>query len=125
MGHLFKTTVLTAEFILWFSYSRNSSPASAVFPSDRVLPLLFCRYNHSFAVVGEQIFLFGGCSEDGSQLRDMYALNTGTAGSILNDDSHPLHRAFLLLPSRRRFIVPKCRTKQYIYRHSEEQNAHV
>ncbi|KTF83230.1 hypothetical protein cypCar_00041502 [Cyprinus carpio] len=34
------------------------------------------RYGHSLAVVGEQIFLFGGCSEDGSQTKDMCALNT-------------------------------------------------
>ncbi|XP_055063381.2 uncharacterized protein [Misgurnus anguillicaudatus] len=36
------------------------------------------RFNHSLAVVGEQIFLFGGCSEDGSPLKDIYALNTET-----------------------------------------------
>ncbi|KAI2660208.1 hypothetical protein H4Q32_025929 [Labeo rohita] len=36
------------------------------------------RYDHSLAVVGEQIFLFGGCSEDGTQIKDLYALNTET-----------------------------------------------
>ena len=32
---------------------------------------------------------------------------------ILKDDSHPLHSEFQLLPSGRRFIVPRCRTQQY------------
>ena len=33
------------------------------------------------------------------------------ASSILNDDSHPLHSEFQLLPSGCRFLVPKCKTK--------------
>ena len=35
------------------------------------------------------------------------------AGSILNDDSHPLYKEFQLLPPGGRFTVEKCRTKQY------------
>ncbi len=35
------------------------------------------------------------------------------ASSILNDDSHPLHCEFQLLPSRRRYLVTKCKTKRY------------
>ncbi len=35
-------------------------------------------------------------------------------GSILNDDSQPLHSEFQLFPSERRFVTPhKCRTKRY------------
>lgn len=33
--------------------------------------------------------------------------------SILNDSSHPLHTEFQLLPSRRRFRIPRCRTKRH------------
>ncbi len=33
--------------------------------------------------------------------------------SILNDDTHPLNDEFKLLPSRRRFVFPYCRTKRY------------
>lgn len=33
--------------------------------------------------------------------------------SILNDDSHPLHCHFRLLPSGRRFVVPRCKTQRY------------
>lgn len=35
------------------------------------------------------------------------------AFSILDDDSHPLHSEFQLLPSARRYKVPRCRTKRY------------
>ena len=35
------------------------------------------------------------------------------AFSILHDDSHPLHSEFQLLPSARRYKVPRCRTKRY------------
>lgn len=33
--------------------------------------------------------------------------------SILNDDSHPLRNEFQLLPSARRYKVPRCRTKRH------------
>ncbi|XP_036450772.1 rab9 effector protein with kelch motifs [Colossoma macropomum] len=36
------------------------------------------RYNHVCAVVNEQIFLFGGCGEDGSYYKDIHILNTET-----------------------------------------------
>ena len=35
------------------------------------------------------------------------------AASVLNNDSHPLRGEFRLLPSGRRFLVPKCRTQRY------------
>jgi len=35
------------------------------------------------------------------------------SGLILNDSSHPLHTEFQLLPSGRRFISPRCRTKRH------------
>ena len=33
--------------------------------------------------------------------------------SILNDSSHSLHTEFQLLPSGRRFIIPRCKTKRH------------
>ncbi|KAK1800805.1 hypothetical protein P4O66_005989, partial [Electrophorus voltai] len=36
------------------------------------------RYNHTCAVVNEQIFLFGGCGGDGSYQQDIHILNTET-----------------------------------------------
>ncbi|XP_030622920.1 acyl-CoA-binding domain-containing protein 6 [Chanos chanos] len=36
------------------------------------------RYNHSFAVVNELVYLFGGCSEDECYQKDIHVLNTGT-----------------------------------------------
>lgn len=33
--------------------------------------------------------------------------------SVLNDDSHPLHSEFQVLPSGRRFLIPRCKTKRY------------
>ncbi|XP_072515267.1 uncharacterized protein [Salminus brasiliensis] len=36
------------------------------------------RYNHMCAAVNEQIFLFGGCGEDGSYYKDIHILNTET-----------------------------------------------
>ncbi|XP_022536602.2 uncharacterized protein zmp:0000001301 isoform X2 [Astyanax mexicanus] len=36
------------------------------------------RYNHMCAVVNEQIFVFGGCGEDGSYHKDIHILNTET-----------------------------------------------
>lgn len=37
----------------------------------------FYRYNHTCAVVNEQIFLFGGCEADGSYYKDIHVLNIG------------------------------------------------
>ncbi|CDQ81870.1 unnamed protein product [Oncorhynchus mykiss] len=37
-----------------------------------------CRYNHTFAVVSEQVFMFGGCAEDGCYYKDVHVLNTET-----------------------------------------------
>lgn len=37
----------------------------------------FHRYNHTCAVVNEQIFLFGGCEADGSYYKDIHVLNIG------------------------------------------------
>lgn len=36
------------------------------------------------------------------------------ASTILNDDIHPLNFEFQLLPSRQRYLVPKCKTKLYM-----------
>ncbi|XP_062870823.1 rab9 effector protein with kelch motifs [Trichomycterus rosablanca] len=36
------------------------------------------RYNHTCAVVNEQIFLFGGCGLEGSYYKDIHTLNTET-----------------------------------------------
>ncbi len=35
------------------------------------------------------------------------------ATSILNDDSDPLHSEFQVLPSGRRFLIPRCKTKRH------------
>ncbi|XP_046870962.1 rab9 effector protein with kelch motifs [Hypomesus transpacificus] len=34
------------------------------------------RYNHTLAVVSEQVFMFGGCAEDGCYYKDVHVLNT-------------------------------------------------
>ncbi|KAM6984661.1 uncharacterized protein FYW47_003826 [Aplochiton taeniatus] len=36
------------------------------------------RYNQTFALVGEQVFMFGGCAADGSYYKDLHVLNTDT-----------------------------------------------
>ncbi|XP_051972833.1 host cell factor 1 isoform X1 [Xyrauchen texanus] len=64
--------VATDDLMMFNTVSQIWMPikATGTLPSE--------RYNHSFVVVGEQIFLFGGRSGDGSQLKDIYALNTET-----------------------------------------------
>ena len=47
------------------------------------------------------------------------------ASSITNDDSHPLHGEFQLLPSGRRFTVPRGKTKQYRNSSVAAANVHL
>ncbi|TRY60835.1 hypothetical protein DNTS_026775 [Danionella cerebrum] len=65
---------LTNDLMMFSTVSMHWMPikTTGTLPSE--------RFNHSCAVVGEQIFLFGGCSEDGSVLKDMYTLNTVCGG---------------------------------------------
>ncbi|XP_043087605.1 tip elongation aberrant protein 1 [Puntigrus tetrazona] len=64
--------VPTDDLMMFNTVSLNWMPIKAT----GALPP--ARYDHSLAVVCEQIFMFGGSSEDGSQSRDMHALNTET-----------------------------------------------
>ncbi len=48
-----------------------------------------------------------------NDLTDVYKLRTlSKARSVLTDQSHPLVDEFVLLPSRRRYILPRCRTNR-------------
>ncbi|XP_046717518.1 host cell factor 2 isoform X2 [Silurus meridionalis] len=51
--------------MIWTPIKTSGTPPSA-------------RYNHTCAVVNEEIFLFGGCEADGSYYKDIYVLNIET-----------------------------------------------
>ncbi|XP_047660426.1 acyl-CoA-binding domain-containing protein 6 [Tachysurus fulvidraco] len=51
--------------LIWTPIKTSGTPPSA-------------RYNHTCAVVNEQIFLFGGCEADGSYYKDIHVLNIET-----------------------------------------------
>ncbi|KAK3550173.1 hypothetical protein QTP86_021205 [Hemibagrus guttatus] len=52
--------------LIWTPIKTSGTPPSA-------------RYNHTCALVNEQIFLFGGCEVDGSYYKDIHVLNIGVA----------------------------------------------
>lgn len=36
-----------------------------------------CRHDQSFALVGDQVYMFGGYQEGGDFYKDLHVLNTG------------------------------------------------
>ncbi|XP_021478389.1 tip elongation aberrant protein 1 isoform X2 [Oncorhynchus mykiss] len=64
--------VPTDDLMVFNTVSLNWTPVK----TTGTLPS--ARYNHTFAVVSEQVFMFGGCAEDGCYYKDVHVLNTET-----------------------------------------------
>ncbi|CAB1352132.1 unnamed protein product [Coregonus sp. 'balchen'] len=62
--------VPTDDLMMFNTASLNWTPVK----TTGTLPS--ARYNQTFAVVSEQVFMFGGCAEDGCYYRDIHVLNT-------------------------------------------------
>ncbi|XP_034152979.1 rho GTPase-activating protein gacHH [Esox lucius] len=64
--------VPTDDLMMFNTVSLNWTPVK----TTGTLPS--ARYNHTFAAVGELVFMFGGCTEDGCYHNDVHILNTDT-----------------------------------------------